>query len=159
MKNKGFTLIELLAVIVILAIIALIATPIILGIIDDARQSAKENSAKYIVSTLETSYATAYMKSYTAGSQNSVTVTAKGSGELPTINHVLAEMSGSIENATVDVTNSKITGSDGVVCNVTTTSNVLGVKCYVDQTAATAGTENTEIAKNNNTSMTLKVAG
>ena len=35
--KKGFTLIELLAVIVILAIIALIATPIILGIIDDAR--------------------------------------------------------------------------------------------------------------------------
>ena len=33
MKEKGFTLIELLAVIVILAIIALIATPIILGII------------------------------------------------------------------------------------------------------------------------------
>ena len=32
-KNNGFTLIELLAVIVILAIIALIATPIILGIV------------------------------------------------------------------------------------------------------------------------------
>ena len=30
-SNKGFTLIELLAVIVILAIIALIATPTILG--------------------------------------------------------------------------------------------------------------------------------
>ena len=39
MKKKGFTLIELLAVIVILAIIALIATPIILGIIDDTRKS------------------------------------------------------------------------------------------------------------------------
>ena len=41
MKNKskkGFTLIELLAVIVILAIIALIATPIILGIVEDARK-------------------------------------------------------------------------------------------------------------------------
>ena len=35
MNKKGFTLIELLAVIVILAIIALIATPIILGIIND----------------------------------------------------------------------------------------------------------------------------
>ena len=32
-KNKGFTLIELLAVIVILALIALIATPIILNVI------------------------------------------------------------------------------------------------------------------------------
>ena len=46
MKNKGFTLIELLAVIVILAIIALIATPIILGIINDARESAKKRSAE-----------------------------------------------------------------------------------------------------------------
>ena len=40
MNKKGFTLIELLAVIVILAIIALIATPIILGIIRDSRDNS-----------------------------------------------------------------------------------------------------------------------
>jgi len=45
MRKNGFTLIELLAVIVILAIIALIATPIILGIINDARRSAFKNTA------------------------------------------------------------------------------------------------------------------
>lgn len=45
MKNKGFTLIELLAVIVILAIIALIATPIILNMINDAKKSAAKDSA------------------------------------------------------------------------------------------------------------------
>ena len=44
-KQKGFTLVELLAVIVILAIIALIATPIILGVIDTAKKGAAENSA------------------------------------------------------------------------------------------------------------------
>src|SRR5574344_253473 len=38
--KKGFTLIELLAVIVILAIIALIASPIVLNIINDARDNA-----------------------------------------------------------------------------------------------------------------------
>ena len=38
--KKGFTLIELLAVIIILAIIALIATPIVLNVINDARKSA-----------------------------------------------------------------------------------------------------------------------
>jgi type IV pilus assembly protein PilA len=43
--KKGFTLIELLAVIVILAVIALIATPIILGIIDDTKKSAFKDSA------------------------------------------------------------------------------------------------------------------
>ena len=53
MKNKGFTLIELLAVIVILAIIALIATPIILGIINDARESAKKRSAELVYTGVE----------------------------------------------------------------------------------------------------------
>ena len=43
--KKGFTLIELLAVIVILAIIALIATPITLGIIKDAKINAAVQSA------------------------------------------------------------------------------------------------------------------
>ena len=46
MKKKGFTLIELLAVIVILAIIALIATPIVLGVIDKAKRGAFEDSVK-----------------------------------------------------------------------------------------------------------------
>ena len=45
MKKKGFTLVELLAVIVILAIIALIATPIILGVIETSKKGASENSA------------------------------------------------------------------------------------------------------------------
>ena len=44
--KKGFTLIELLAVIVILAIIALIATPIILDIINDAREESNERSVE-----------------------------------------------------------------------------------------------------------------
>jgi len=47
-KNKfGFTLIELLAVIVILAIIALIATPVMLDIIEDAKKSSLLRSAKF----------------------------------------------------------------------------------------------------------------
>ena len=44
-KNKGFTLVELLAVIVILALIALIATPIILNVINDAKKQAAKDSA------------------------------------------------------------------------------------------------------------------
>ena len=39
-KKQGFTLIELLAVIVILAVIALIATPIILNVIEDSKKGA-----------------------------------------------------------------------------------------------------------------------
>ena len=44
MNNKGFTLIELLAIIVILAIIAVITVPIILNIIENAREGARKNS-------------------------------------------------------------------------------------------------------------------
>ena len=44
MNKKGFTLIELLAIIVILAIIAVITVPLILGIIDEAREGADKSS-------------------------------------------------------------------------------------------------------------------
>ncbi len=52
-QSKGFTLIELLAVIVILAIIALIATPIIMGVIEDARIQADKDSALGYVDAVE----------------------------------------------------------------------------------------------------------
>ncbi len=53
-KNaKGFTLIELLAVIVILAVIALIATPTILSMIDKSRKGAAEQSMLAYVNTIE----------------------------------------------------------------------------------------------------------
>lgn len=53
MKKNAFTLIELLAVIVILAIIALIATPIILGIINDTKEQSKEISAENYLDAVE----------------------------------------------------------------------------------------------------------
>lgn len=45
MKKQGFTLIELLAVIVILAVIALIATPLIMGTITKAKKNAFKDTA------------------------------------------------------------------------------------------------------------------
>ena len=53
MKQKGFTLVELLAVIVILAIIALISTPIILGVIETAKKGAAEQSALGYIDAVE----------------------------------------------------------------------------------------------------------
>ena len=53
MKKKGFTLIELLAVIVVLAIIALIATPIVLNLINNAKEGAAKSSATAYVKAVE----------------------------------------------------------------------------------------------------------
>ena len=58
MKKKGFTLIELLAVIVVLAIIALIATPIVMNTIKSAKKGAAERSAENYIDALETVVAT-----------------------------------------------------------------------------------------------------
>ena len=49
MKKYGFTLVELLAVIVILAIISIIAVPMIGNVIEDSRKQALEQSANGIV--------------------------------------------------------------------------------------------------------------
>ena len=58
MKKKGFTLIELLAVIVVLAIIALIATPIVMNTIKRVQKSAAERSADSYIKQVETVVAT-----------------------------------------------------------------------------------------------------
>jgi bacterial surface protein 26-residue repeat/prepilin-type N-terminal cleavage/methylation domain len=50
-KNKGFTLIELLAIIIVLAVIALITTPLVMNIIENARKKAFENSVYGIMET------------------------------------------------------------------------------------------------------------
>ena len=55
--KKGFTLIELLAVIVILAVIALIATPMILGVIETSKESSAKVSAYGYIDAVETQVA------------------------------------------------------------------------------------------------------
>ena len=85
-KNKGFTLVELLAVIVILALIALIATPIILNVINDAKKQAAKDSAygymdaveKYIVSS-ELEDESIKDGTYSVEELNSMGVSVKGS--------------------------------------------------------------------------------
>ena len=61
-NQKGFTLIELLAVIVILAIIALIATPMVLKYIDDARRGAAERSTEAVAEAAEKEYVMALLE-------------------------------------------------------------------------------------------------
>lgn len=56
MKKNGFTLIELLAVIIVLAIIALIATPIIFNVIENAKIKSMENSTYGVIDAVRTQY-------------------------------------------------------------------------------------------------------
>ena len=62
MKRKGFTLIELLAVIVVLAIIALIATPIVMNTIKNAKKGAAERTADNYIKQVETAVAEAKLE-------------------------------------------------------------------------------------------------
>ena len=55
--KKGFTLVELLAVIVILAIITLIATPIILNIINASKEESNQRSVEMYAEALKSSIA------------------------------------------------------------------------------------------------------
>ncbi|MBE6152055.1 MAG: prepilin-type N-terminal cleavage/methylation domain-containing protein [Firmicutes bacterium] len=61
-KKKAFTLIELLAVIVVLAIVALIATPIIMDLIGNTQKEAAKRSAENYASAVETAIATARLQ-------------------------------------------------------------------------------------------------
>lgn len=53
MKRQGFTLIELLAVIVILAIVFLISTPIILNSVNKSEEKAEQESARSYIAVIE----------------------------------------------------------------------------------------------------------
>jgi len=138
MKNKGFTLIELLAVIVILAIIALIATPIILGIINNAKEESNERSAELYKSAVELAVARQNLKGEFNPTRctiaNGVT-TCEGyadplqvdmDGELPT-------------SGTIEFTNHTITGGNLTFNGFTATINENG-KVTVKNTSSSTPT-------------------
>ena len=54
MLKKGFTLVELLAVIVILAVIALITTPIIIDSLNTSKKEAFKDSVNSLIKVLKT---------------------------------------------------------------------------------------------------------
>lgn len=56
MNKKGFTLIEILAVITILAVIALITTPIIFGVIEDSRMNTFTRSVEEMRNVIDMDY-------------------------------------------------------------------------------------------------------
>ena len=153
-KNKGFTLVELLAVIVILALIALIATPIILNVISDAKKQAAKDSAygymdaveKYIISS-ELEDKSIKDGTYSVEELNSMGVSVKGS----TPNNGTIK----IENKEVKSYDIGIDGyvvSNGEVEKVSTTKSFkngtavyynpeTGKKCSESESKSTTGTK------------------
>jgi type IV pilus assembly protein PilA len=130
MKEKAFTLIELLAVIVILAIIALIATPIIMGIIKDARENSKKRSAELVYTGVEYAYTQSLFKE---GSENVVDDVT-----LETIDKYLNVDNISSHGFDASDTNKEklhIVTKDNVYCEVTknTSTKTFEVKCGTDE--------------------------
>ncbi len=116
MKNKkGFTLIELLAVIVVLAIIALIATPIVMNTIKKSQKGAAERSAENYIDAVETAVATAKLDS--DGVLDGI-YTINGKGNL--------EGNGLQEPLTIEMSGNKPTGGTITIKNgqVTTDSKM-----------------------------------
>ena len=56
MNRRGFSLVELLGVIVILGVLALIATPIVTSVIEDSRKSGFRSSLNGMKKAIETDY-------------------------------------------------------------------------------------------------------
>ena len=123
MKRKGFTLIELLAVIVVLAIIALIATPIVMNTIKNAKKGAAERTADNYIKQVETTIAEKKLENnpltdglYTIDSNGNLTgngltepVTIDMSGNKPTSGKI------TIKNNGVDQDNSNVKIGDYIV--------------------------------------------
>ena len=111
MKNKGFTLIELLAVIVVLAIIALIATPIIMNTIKNAKKGSAERGADNYIKQVETAIATSKLDNkevadgtYTIDENGNLTGTGLPDGKLT------IEMNGEKpKSGTVVISNGQVT--------------------------------------------------
>jgi len=136
MNKKGFTLIELLAVIVILAVIALIASPIILGIINDTQEAARIRSVEAYIKAIENT-ASSYM---TTNPNASISI-CTGAGTEPAEGATYAPPNTCIIDATVAANNAKENGG----------TNTLGIVKYVKYSGSAVSCESAVYAPNNGT--------
>ena len=125
--KKGFTLIELLAVIVILAIIALIATPIVLSIIEETKESAVLRSAEYYLSAVENSIAKKSLSIGGSFSPNTCVVQINGDLLCDGKDELKIEVSGEKPSSgTITFDKGKITSVELTQSNKTITKNEKG---------------------------------
>ena len=113
-KKYGFTLIELLAVIVVLAVIAMIATPIVFGIINTAKKGAAEQSTVAYAKAVEDTVAIAAMNNKSYANRNDYLydeIKVDVSGSTPT-GGIYALKDGIVTRGTFCVNGYKVTYSD-----------------------------------------------
>ncbi len=127
-NQKGFTLIELLAVIVILAIIALIATPIILGVVNDSRMKAAEDSAYGVVKSVQLAISESQITDnpqdsafidFSESNRNVGTKVVRISGTEPTEGTVAIDSQGNVTVSNLKINNYYCNGTDKITCSTT----------------------------------------
>ena len=152
-KKKGFTLVELLAVIVILAIIALIATPIILNVINDAKKQAAKDSAYGYMDAVE---------KYIVSSELEDKSIKDGTYSVEDLNKKISVKGSTPDNGNIEIKNKEVKSydigidgyvvSNGEVKKVSTTKSfkngtavyynpVSGKKCKSSEAVSTTGTK------------------
>ena len=134
-KRKGFTLIELLAVIIVLAIIALIATPIIFNVIENAKIKSLENSCYGVIDAVRTKYAEGLLNlnKITNGNVNELTV----SGEKPIDGTWTIDNSKDSEQRGIKINNVRFSSMKDYACsNDLETGKVSCKKTYKDNSSA-----------------------
>ncbi len=113
-KKYGFTLIELLAVIVVLAVIAMITTPIVFGIINTAKKGAAEQSTVAYAKAVEDTVAIAAMNNKSYANRDDYLydeIKADVSGDTPT-GGIYALKDGIVTRGIFCVNGYKVTYSD-----------------------------------------------
>lgn len=143
MKKKGFTLIELLATIVILGIIALIATPAVLKTLEVARESTIKRSAENYMKAIQY-YVSIHYNDYdnrislngelTSDQTDYIISNVSVKGAIPEGLRDVELKSGLVNDAIIEVNGYTVTVTNGEVTNIV--KGYTGNKSYVSSVIA-----------------------
>ena len=149
MKKKGFTLIELLAVIVVLAVIALIATPIVLNLVKTAKIGSAEQSVTGYVKAIENTIIKDMLddKNISDGTYKYDSLEVDVSGKRPTNGYYILEKN-TIKNAIFCVDGYTIEYKNSVSKKISDTCEVL-YQVYENGTAIYFNPETGKVCNKN----------
>ena len=125
-RSKGFTLIELLAVIVVLAVIALIATPIVLSLVNNAKKGAAESSATAYVKAVENGIMAKLIKDSSANIKGTFTI---ASSKNKIVNEAGTEIDVDVKGSLPAQGGTIVIGENGTVTSATLIVSNYEVEC------------------------------